>query len=123
MKALQLIERKTAKARGLATYFTGKACRNGNVDEWLVANFSCLCPECREDTLEAYQLWLEEVAQRDAAKAEKTALRAAEQQARREAKLERDRRIEAARAARLKAREEIARAKQDYRRAIAGGAV
>lgn len=43
-----LISRKEAKARGLARYFTGVACRHGHIAERLVSNWVCMVCACEK---------------------------------------------------------------------------
>jgi hypothetical protein len=44
---LQIISRVEAKALGLKTFFTGKACRRGHIAERYVSSPSCV--ECKKD--------------------------------------------------------------------------
>jgi hypothetical protein len=47
-----VIGREEAKAKGMATYFSGKPCLHGNKAERLVSNRHCTCLACKEATAE-----------------------------------------------------------------------
>lgn len=56
---MQVISKAEAKAKGLATYFTGQPCKRGGLAVRSTSNGRCRCPDCRKfdsESSRAYQL-------------------------------------------------------------------
>lgn len=56
---MQIIKRKDAIASGMKTYFNGRPCKFGNLEERWLSNGNCLCSECKDDRSLANKAWRE----------------------------------------------------------------
>jgi hypothetical protein len=54
---MDLISRDESIELGLKTFFTGKKCKHGNVNERRVSNKDCLCNQCRELARNRKKAW------------------------------------------------------------------
>ena len=51
------VTRRTARAEGLARYFTGEPCKYGHIDQRYTSSTICLCCERERHRSEAYHQW------------------------------------------------------------------
>lgn len=58
MTCLHLVSRKTAKAAGLSTYYTGVPCKRGGLAERRTINGNCCCNACRALATELTADWI-----------------------------------------------------------------